>query len=67
MVSNLTEFLQNEVGDDIGVTRKPLPEPQDVVLYGFGRIGRLLARLLVEKTGSGDMLRLRAICGSQGW
>ena len=64
--SNLTEFLQNEVGDDIGVTRKPLPEPQDVVLYGFGRIGRLLARLLVEKTGSGDMLRLRAIVVRKG-
>jgi glyceraldehyde 3-phosphate dehydrogenase len=33
--------------------------PRDVVLYGFGRIGRLLARILVEKTHSD--LRLRAI------
>jgi len=64
--SDLTEFLQKEVGDDIGSTRKPLPEPQDVVLYGFGRIGRLLARLLIEKTGSGDMLRLRAIVVRKG-
>ena len=30
-------------------------------INGFGRIGRLLARLLVEKTGSGHQLRLRAI------
>ena len=45
---------------------KPIPEPQDVVLYGFGRIGRLLARLLIEKTGSGDMLRLRAIVVRKG-
>jgi len=37
------------------------PEPQDVVLYGFGRIGRLIARILVGKTGGGDSLRLRAI------
>ena len=36
-------------------------EPQDVVLYGFGRIGRLLARVLVEKAGGGNLLRLRAI------
>ncbi len=36
-------------------------EPQDVVLYGFGRIGRLLARLLIEKTGPHASLRLRAI------
>lgn len=33
----------------------------DVVLFGFGRIGRMLARLIVEKTGGGDGLRLRAI------
>ena len=36
-------------------------EPRDVVLYGFGRIGRLLARELMAKTGKGDQLRLRAI------
>ena len=33
---------------------------QDVVLYGFGRIGRLMARLLIEKTAGGDAMRLRA-------
>ncbi|WP_461519959.1 glyceraldehyde-3-phosphate dehydrogenase [Porticoccus sp.] len=59
-------FLQREVGDDIGSVRKPLPQPQDIVLYGFGRIGRLLARLLIEKTGSGDLLRLRAIVVRKG-
>jgi glyceraldehyde 3-phosphate dehydrogenase len=32
-----------------------------VVLYGFGRIGRLLARELVKITGNGSQLRLRAI------
>jgi glyceraldehyde 3-phosphate dehydrogenase len=36
-------------------------EPQDVVLYGFGRIGRLITRILVGKTGRGDTLRLRAV------
>jgi glyceraldehyde 3-phosphate dehydrogenase len=58
---SLENFLQEEVGDDIGEKRKPLPQPQDVVLYGFGRIGRLLARLMIEKAGGGDLLRLRAI------
>jgi len=38
-----------------------LKEPQDVVLYGFGRIGRLLARMLIERAGSGNKMRLRAI------
>ena len=35
---------------------------QDVVLYGFGRIGRLLARILLERSSSlGANLRLRAV------
>jgi len=34
---------------------------QDIVLYGFGRIGRLLARLLIERNGSNNKMRLRAI------
>jgi len=36
-------------------------QPKDVVLYGFGRIGRLLARELMSKMGKGNQLRLRAI------
>jgi len=36
-------------------------QPKDIVLYGFGRIGRLLARELMERTGKGLQMRLRAI------
>ena len=36
-------------------------EPKDVILYGFGRIGRLVARELMARTGKGSQLRLRAI------
>ncbi|GEM56095.1 type I glyceraldehyde-3-phosphate dehydrogenase [Flavobacterium branchiophilum NBRC 15030 = ATCC 35035] len=36
-------------------------QPKDVVLYGFGRIGRLLARELMSKMGQGNQMRLRAI------
>ena len=35
--------------------------PKDVVLYGFGRIGRLLARRIISLTGKGEQLRLKAI------
>jgi len=43
-------------------TAAPMPDkPLDVVLYGFGRIGRLIARILIGKTGGGDKYRLRAI------
>jgi glyceraldehyde 3-phosphate dehydrogenase len=54
-------FCERECSEVIGRHVPPIEEPQDVVLYGFGRIGRLLARLLVEKTGGGGQLRLRAI------
>jgi glyceraldehyde 3-phosphate dehydrogenase len=36
-------------------------EQKDVVLYGFGRIGRIVARLIIEQAGLGRGLRLRAI------
>lgn len=36
-------------------------EPKDVILYGFGRIGRLVARELMARMGKGSQLRLRAI------
>jgi len=38
-----------------------IEKPKDVVLYGFGRIGRLLARLLIERAGPSSKLNLRAI------
>ena len=59
-------WVEKELASFIGATDKMLSKPQDVVLYGFGRIGRLLTRLLVEKAGSGDQLRLRAIVVRKG-
>lgn len=58
---SVEEYTTQECQSVIGAMVPPINEPQDVVLYGFGRIGRLLARLLIEKTGSGGQLRLRAI------
>lgn len=43
-----------------------LSAPRDVVLYGFGRIGRLLARILIEQAGGGDKLRVRAAVVRKG-
>ena len=65
MVS-IKKFVTAELSDCIGSDLKPLIRPQDIVLYGFGRIGRLLARLLIDKAGGGDVLRLRAIVVRKG-
>lgn len=59
--SSIEDYVKEQVADLIDVDPKPIEKPRDVVLYGFGRIGRLMARLLVEKAGGGDTLRLRAI------
>lgn len=58
--TNKKDFLISKLGEFIGVDKRPL-EPKDVVLYGFGRIGRIAARELVKQAGKGQQLRLRAI------
>ena len=63
---SVDEFVADELKDIVGSDVKPLPQPQDVVLYGFGRIGRLVARILIDKAGGGDVLRLRAIVIRKG-
>lgn len=60
------EFLKQELAPIVGRTDPLLKEPRDVVLYGFGRIGRILARLLIERTGAGNKMRLRAIVVRKG-
>lgn len=55
------DFVRDELAGIATGKASIRPNPQDVVLYGFGRIGRLVARILAGKTGGGDNLRLRAI------
>ncbi|MET9515587.1 glyceraldehyde-3-phosphate dehydrogenase [Streptomyces sp. NPDC002994] len=58
---SVEEFTAEAVAGATGANKIERCESRDVVLYGFGRIGRLVARLLIEKAGSGNGLRLRAI------
>jgi len=58
---NVDDFVKQELAYLDGKQQKPIEKSQDVVLYGFGRIGRLMARLLVERTSTGEVMRLRAI------
>jgi len=62
--SEIVERLRAELAPALGETAPA--EPTDVVLYGFGRIGRLLARILIAHTGGGSGLRLRAIVVRKG-
>ena len=58
--SNQKEFLMKKLSILEENQDQPV-EPRDVVLYGFGRIGRLAARELIKQAGKGQQLRLRAI------
>ncbi|WP_081747641.1 glyceraldehyde-3-phosphate dehydrogenase [Arthrobacter sp. Br18] len=62
----LEEFVREELADIVGKGGRDERTSTDVVLYGFGRIGRLLARLLIEKAGGGHGLRLRAVVVRRG-
>ncbi|WPR66476.1 glyceraldehyde-3-phosphate dehydrogenase [Glutamicibacter protophormiae] len=62
--ADLNDFVSAELGAKVGQAGATDAEPTDVVLYGFGRIGRLLARILIERGGYG--LRLRAIVVRKG-
>ena len=59
-------FVAKELKDLNTGKGHQLNEPRDVVLYGFGRIGRLLARILIAQTGGGNELRLRAAVVRKG-
>lgn len=55
-----SEFLNDKLAKFLTAGNASF-NPRDVVLYGFGRIGRLAARELVKQAGKGQQLRLRAI------
>jgi len=62
----VADFVRQELTSINTGQSSVLSEPRDVVLYGFGRIGRLLARILIEQAGGGDKLRLRAAVVRKG-
>jgi len=51
-------FIHNQLSE---IKNTKTQSPKDVILYGFGRIGRLLTRELMVQIGAGSQLRLRAI------
>jgi glyceraldehyde 3-phosphate dehydrogenase len=58
---NMAAFLDEELSSLKAGTDMDWEKPVDVVLYGFGRIGRLCARAIIDMTGIGAQLRLKAI------
>ncbi len=65
-IEKIDEYLYKELKSVIDIESKRPESSKDIVLYGFGRIGRLMARLLVETTGPGNYFKLRAVVVRKG-
>ena len=59
--SKIGEFIDAELESVIDKQSNRPSEPANIVLYGFGRIGRLVARVMTQTTGPGNYFKLRAI------
>jgi glyceraldehyde 3-phosphate dehydrogenase len=59
--TGLETYINEQLKDVIGFDSKRPSVPTNIVLYGFGRVGRLIARMLVQSTGPGNYFRLSAI------
>lgn len=57
----MQSYLDMRLSQLLGPSVDKDHDSHDVVLYGFGRIGRILARLLIDRTGTGSKLRLRGV------
>ncbi len=59
--TKIGEFIDAELESVINKQSNRPSEPANIVLYGFGRIGRLVARMMTQTTGPGNYFKLKAI------
>ena len=59
--SQIPNYINSELESVINTESKRPEVPANIVLYGFGRIGRLVARMMTQTTGPGNYFRLKAI------
>ncbi len=59
--SKIPDYINGELKSVINKESNRPNNPQNIVLYGFGRIGRLVARMMTQTTGPGNYFRLKAI------
>ena len=59
--SGLSDFINTELASVINKDSNRPESPKDIVLYGFGRIGRLVTRMMIQNTGPGNYYKLKAV------
>ena len=64
--SKVPDYINSELESVINKKSNRPNEPKNIVLYGFGRIGRLVARMMTQTTGPGNYFILKAIVIRKG-
>ena len=64
--SKVPDYINSELNSVINKKSNRPKEPKNIVLYGFGRIGRLVARMMTQTTGPGNYFILKAIVVRKG-
>ncbi len=64
--SKVPDYINSELDSVINKKSDRPKEPKNIVLYGFGRIGRLVARMMTQTTGPGNYFILKAIVIRKG-
>lgn len=60
--NQINDFLLKKLSHIVNANdNNSITKAKDVILFGFGRIGRLAARELIKQAGVGQQLRLKAI------
>jgi hypothetical protein len=65
--SKVPDYINSELDSVINKKSDRPKEPKNIVLYGFGRIGRLVARMMTQTTGPGNYFILKAIVIRKGF
>ena len=61
--NQINDFLLKKLSHIVNLpnNNNSITKAKDVILFGFGRIGRLAARELIKQAGVGQQLRLKAV------
>ena len=64
--TKIPDFINSELNSVINKESGRPNNPTNIVLYGFGRIGRLITRMMIQTTGPGNYFKVRAVVIRKG-
>ena len=59
--SKIPDYINLQLKSVIDIVSNRPKEPTNIVLYGFGRIGRLILRIMTQTTGPANYYKIKAV------